>query len=429
MAEEPQKPASDFLDQSEIDKILAQTAEVQAQRGVIVDPAAQGTPPKVEPYDFRNPAFLSEAELRRLRLLHEDFIRYLSARLSLYLRMEFGLKMAKLTTVTYSKFTDSLPNPTHLSLFKVEPLVGVGILDINPRLALTIADRLLGGRGHSVKAERYLTEIEISLLEDVIQIILEEWCSQWKFEQELHGLIIGHDTRDTPAAILEVALNPLHAAAFGVGMLAVMATGRPNVHPHLYTEHYADEAPEYLLEPEQLSVAYPTIGRFYDALRQAVVANAGAVREAVRQGGPANQVGGNLGYRTIEKRSGADPVDEILAAIDMITEQGEPAGMLHDEIEAVAMGDEIAPAVGGHMDDLLGHLDAAEVGAVVIPQEFIVVSGDIEQLNAAATLSQQFLHDVVVGLRPVPAGFQLPAVDDIADQVNGIGFMKAEEIK
>ena len=41
-------------------------------------------------------------------------------------------------------------------MFKVEPLVGVGILDINPRLALTIADRLLGGRGHSVKAERYL---------------------------------------------------------------------------------------------------------------------------------------------------------------------------------------------------------------------------------------------------------------------------------
>jgi flagellar motor switch protein FliM len=107
--------------------------------------------------------------------------------------MEFGLKMAKLTTVTYSKFTDSLPNPTHLSLFKVEPLVGVGILDINPRLALTIADRLLGGRGHSVKAERYLTEIEIALIEDVILILLEEWCSQWKSESELRPMIIGHE--------------------------------------------------------------------------------------------------------------------------------------------------------------------------------------------------------------------------------------------
>jgi flagellar motor switch protein FliM len=197
MAEQPNKPTIDFLDQTEIDRLLAQTVDAQTPKALLIradgsknDPTATA---KVEPYDFRNPAFLSEVELRRLRLLHEDFIRYLSARLSLYLRMEFGLKMAKLTTVTYSKFTDSLPNPTHLSLFKVEPLVGVGILDINPRLALTIADRLLGGRGHSVKAERYLTEIEIALIEDVIIILLEEWCAQWKSEQELRPLIIGHE--------------------------------------------------------------------------------------------------------------------------------------------------------------------------------------------------------------------------------------------
>jgi flagellar motor switch protein FliM len=191
MADETPKPATDFLDQSEIDKLLAQSVETAAPKTVIVGGAASSA--KVEPYDFRNPAFLSEAELRRLRLLHEDFIRYLSARLSLYMRMEFGLKMAKLTTVSYAKFTESLPSPTHLSLFKVEPLAGVGILDINPRLALTIADRMLGGRGHSVKAERYLTEIEIALIEDVVIILLEEWCAQWKAEQELRPLIIGHE--------------------------------------------------------------------------------------------------------------------------------------------------------------------------------------------------------------------------------------------
>jgi flagellar motor switch protein FliM len=198
MAEDPSPaaPAPDYLDQSEIDKLLAQTAEVAApkQRLIRADGqvGTQGTL-KVEPYDFRNPAFLSEVELRRLRLLHEDYIRYLSARLSLYLRMEFGLKMAKLTTVTYSKFTENLPNPTHLSMFKVEPLIGVGILDINPRLALTISDRLLGGKGHSIKSDRYLTEIEVALIEDVILIILEEWCGQWKGEQELRPLIIGQE--------------------------------------------------------------------------------------------------------------------------------------------------------------------------------------------------------------------------------------------
>ena len=197
MADDPQKAVPDFLDQSEIDKLLTQATEQARPKNLFI--RADGrlddgrTAPKVESYDFRNPAFLSEVELRRLRLLHEDFIRYLSARLSLFLRMEFGLKMAKLTTISYTKFTESLPSPTHLCLFKAEPLIGVGILDINPRLALTIADRLLGGRGHSVKAERYLTEIEIALIEDIIIIILEEWCSQWKAEQDLHPVIIGHE--------------------------------------------------------------------------------------------------------------------------------------------------------------------------------------------------------------------------------------------
>jgi flagellar motor switch protein FliM len=224
MADNPQKPVSDFLDQSEIDRLLAQggTAEAAAKRTLIrADgrPTPAGSPPaKIEPYDFRNPAFLSEFELRRLRLVHEDFIRYLSARLSLFLRMEFGLKMAKLTTANYVKFTEALPSPTHICLFKAEPLTGVSVIDINPRLALTIADRLLGGRGHSVKTERYLTEIEVALMDDVVHMILEEWCQQWKSEQELTPLIIGHEnsgrflqTSPRDAVVLAMTLE----ASFG----------------------------------------------------------------------------------------------------------------------------------------------------------------------------------------------------------------------
>ena len=194
MADDPDNQLSDVLDQSEIDKLLSEaTAPVRQQIFLADGKRVDGETPKIETYDFRNPVFLTEVELRRLRLLHEDFIRYLTARISLFLRMEFALKMAKLTTLTYAKFTDGLPNPTHLCLFKAEPLLGVGILDINPRLALTLVDRMLGGRGHSVKLERYLTEIEIALLEDIIMIVLEEWCHQWKHEKELHPQVIGHE--------------------------------------------------------------------------------------------------------------------------------------------------------------------------------------------------------------------------------------------
>lgn len=183
------------LDQDEIDQLLAQAAAEDRPSILRSDGSSVvgGKDVRVEAYDFRNPAFLTEIELRRLRILHEDFIRYLSSRLSLFLRMECAMKMSRLQTLTFGRFTESLANPTHLCLFKVDPLVGVGVLEINPRLALTLVDRVLGGRGHSVKAERYLTEIEIVLLEDVLRVIFEEWCAQWRDERELVPTIIGHE--------------------------------------------------------------------------------------------------------------------------------------------------------------------------------------------------------------------------------------------
>ena len=186
----------ELLDQTDIDALIAEAMDEPDE--IIYDPEGnkvrtpKGT--RIEQYDFRNPIFLTEVELRRVRIRHEEFIRYLAARLSIFLRLEYSLKMSRLSTLTYGKFTETIPNPAHVVLFKVEQLFGVGIIDVNPRLALTMVDRMLGGKGHSVQDERYLTEIEMNLVDDIVNIIQEEWCRQWKTEQELDASIIGHES-------------------------------------------------------------------------------------------------------------------------------------------------------------------------------------------------------------------------------------------
>jgi len=152
---------------------------------------ARGLPS--ERFDFRRPIFLKEVELQHLRSLHEDFVRFLGARLSLFMRMEFSMKLIQLTTTAYSAFTSELPEVAHICLFKAEPLNGIGLLDINPSLALAIADRLLGGRGQAVAADRKLTEIEVGLIDDVVLLILEEWCGQWKADPALKPLVLGYE--------------------------------------------------------------------------------------------------------------------------------------------------------------------------------------------------------------------------------------------
>src|SRR5207249_10683751 len=144
-------------------------------------------------FDFRQPSFLSASDLHKLRLRHEEFIRSLAARLSIYLRLEFGLQMSKLETLSFQKFIESLSNPTHLTLFKVEPLRGICLLDIPPRLGLTIVDRQLGGPGQCADPARELSEIEVGLLDQSAQLALSEWSNLWSGMLDLRPVILGHE--------------------------------------------------------------------------------------------------------------------------------------------------------------------------------------------------------------------------------------------
>ncbi len=150
---------------------------------------------KLVPYNFRNPGFLSAADLRQLGVLHQRFIQHLAARLSTFFRMECVLKVTEFNSTIFSKFCESLASPTHLTLFQVEPLRGVGIVEISLPLGLTMADRLLGGKGRVSDSDRALTEIEVALIEDAMQLIITEWAQLW---EEQHTVFrpqcIGHET-------------------------------------------------------------------------------------------------------------------------------------------------------------------------------------------------------------------------------------------
>jgi flagellar motor switch protein FliM len=186
----------DLLSQGGIDALLAQAVTEQEEgvfswEGLRIDEKPNLY---VEAYDFRNPIFLTEYELRHVRISHEDFIRYLSARVSMYLKMDVEIKMSQLTTTPYAQFVESIPNPTYITMFKVDPLEGIGLMATNPRLAMTIVDRMLGGRGHSIKDERYLTEIEMTMIDEVVAIVLNEWCDQWEDAPEMNAVLIGKET-------------------------------------------------------------------------------------------------------------------------------------------------------------------------------------------------------------------------------------------
>ncbi|MBA7680558.1 hypothetical protein ES703_88878 [subsurface metagenome] len=129
----------------------------------------------------------------------------------------------------------------------------------------------------------------------------------------------------------------------------------------------------------------------------------------------------------------AEEVDEAIhldrEVIGLVAEMGEPARILHHEVEDIAVDHEVALAVDAGMDGVLHHIDTAEMRAVIFAQELVVIAGHVNDLGALARLAQQLLHEVIVGLRPVPVRLQRPAVDDISDEIDRVGVVNAEEIQ
>jgi flagellar motor switch protein FliM len=213
MANDPNFSDESF-DLSEIESQSSDGAVFLCDGTKLSDPSSV----KVKRYDFTNPIVLSEADLSKLRTKSEQFVYYLAGHLSMFLRTEFNLELEDLTADLYANFTHSVKTPSCITMFKLQELNGVCLLDVNSHLSATVVDRILGGRGSTNPEERGLTDIEKALVEDFNQIILEEWCKQWEGSIQLNPSIIGTEStgkflQTSPADAMMLVLSM--EASFG----------------------------------------------------------------------------------------------------------------------------------------------------------------------------------------------------------------------
>lgn len=186
----------DVLAQNEIDLLMQQVSTEQT--GIVYDchgkRISHEKKVNIRLYNFRSPSYLREIEIRQIQASHEQFAKHISLRLSMFLQVEVEFEVQKIQAVSFEKFIESRRDPTFASLFNLTHLPGVGILDMNTLLAMSIVNRMLGGKGKSLQQERVLTEIESALMEEVVLLILEEWCGLWKSFKQINPSIIGRES-------------------------------------------------------------------------------------------------------------------------------------------------------------------------------------------------------------------------------------------
>lgn len=67
----------------------------------------------------------------------------------------------------------------------------------------------------------------------------------------------------------------------------------------------------------------------------------------------------------------------------------------------------------GFFDDF----DTPEVLLYIMPGKRVMIAGNKHHPGALPAFAQYFLYDVIMRLRPEPLAFELPAIDNVTDQI------------
>src|SRR5882724_8126127 len=74
-------------------------------------------------------------------------------------------------------------------------------------------------------------------------------------------------------------------------------------------------------------------------------------------------------------------------------------------------------------------LDAGVAASAIGAQEFVMVARDEDDAGAVVDLAQNLMHYAAVCVVPEPAALELPAIDDVAHEIERAAAVPAEKIR
>ncbi len=122
-----------------------------------------------ETYDFRRPMTLAREHGRVLEMAFETYARQWGTQLTSRLRVVASVTLESVEMKSYDEYVGHLPSMTTMVLCGVEPGRSTGVLQLPSDMTMVWIDSMLGGPGVPLDEERELTEIEWSLLRDLLQ--------------------------------------------------------------------------------------------------------------------------------------------------------------------------------------------------------------------------------------------------------------------
>ncbi|MHA6258717.1 flagellar motor switch protein FliM [Sporosarcina sp. CAU 1771] len=168
--------SGDILSQNEIDALLSalSTGEMTAD-----DIRVEEETRKVKVYDFKRALRFSKDQIRSLTRIHENFARLLTTYYSAQLRTYVQINVASVDQIPFEEFIRSIPNMTLINIFEVPPLDGNILMEVNPNIAYSMLNRLMGGVEEGPSKVDALTEIETKILTNLFERSFDNLREAW----------------------------------------------------------------------------------------------------------------------------------------------------------------------------------------------------------------------------------------------------------
>ena len=183
------------LDQDEINAMFAAARQEAAKAAAAsVAPVRKG-----QPFNFGRAGQISNEQMQAISTVNDMFARNLTHNLGAWLRTRFHVTLVSAEQMTYSEFTERIPEPAYVCSARLDPLDVMGALQLDLTMAPPIVDLLLGGVGRAGPL-REPTDIEESILLSVMEILLRELNGAW----QPVGLKFSLDKREREAGVMRL---------------------------------------------------------------------------------------------------------------------------------------------------------------------------------------------------------------------------------
>ena len=170
---------SEVLSQGEVDALLRGVGdgEIETEKDEAPEEVSG-----IVAYDLTSQEKIIRGRLPSLDIINQMFSRLFKNTFSTLMRKSVNVSTISTDTIKFGDFLRSLPVPSSMHIFRMEPLRGHGLVIVESKVVYAVVDTFFGGSGakETKIADRDFSAIETRMTKTVILSVLHDLEEAWR---------------------------------------------------------------------------------------------------------------------------------------------------------------------------------------------------------------------------------------------------------